>query len=225
MQDDVLDRLNLTSAAARTRVKKFLNIKYRELQTSLGLGAVRRGLIEVSSVSGTAEYSTIDTGTASLKIIRPTVVIWNPTTVVLGARTLVQLRLMDPDLSQSGTPMYFAVVAFAATSCTIRLWPTPDETTANAIIIDGLINGTALSADSDVPAFPEDFHDYLVYAACADELDKMEKVARAGRQLQLAETRLKALRYFMATKAFLHRHQGETYWWWGPFNGSFGWRL
>lgn len=220
-----MDRLNLTQTAARTRIKYELNLRYREIVTSLGLGLVRRGLIQVSSVTSQAEYDTIDTGTSSLKIIKPISVMWNPTPTLLGQVTLQQLRKWDPDLSQEGTPQVWALVAMGATSCTIRLWPQPDVTTANCIIIDGLLIGTDMSADADVPAFPEDFHDVLERMVIADELDKQEKPNLAAKQEKKADVRLKELRYFIAKTAYLHQTQGSDAAWWWPVGGLFAWRV
>ena len=204
-------------------VGQFVNERYHELQTELGLGLVRRGSITIYTVASTAVYNTTDTApTPDVDVVKPIIVSLPEENRVLDQKTIEQLRLLDPDFSQEGTPLCFAITAYGATYATILLWPAPS--TVTDLTIEGLLSGTDLSS-TDVPAFPNDFHDYLIHAGMAEYLDKMEKVGRAARQEAIATGRLKALRYFLAKSAFLHRTQGETFWWWGPFGGSFGWRL
>ncbi len=44
LQNQVMNRLNLTSTDARTRIKVELNLRYREIQSGVNLSQTRRGI-------------------------------------------------------------------------------------------------------------------------------------------------------------------------------------
>src|SRR6266850_2607104 len=163
-----MGRLGLTTPEARTRIKIFINERYRKLQTSIGMGRVRFGTITFPTVAGTYLYTT--TG-----LIKPWTVAIPAQNWVLQERTFDTVRTLDPDNSQTGRPEVYVVQKFSATTVTLYLWPKPDA--IYTVQVDGILTGTDLTADGDIPAFPEDFHDQLVFAASADELTKMEKPA------------------------------------------------
>lgn len=214
LQDRVMGRLNLTTSESRTRIKGFLNERYRRLQTSIGLGQVRRTQISLATVVGQFEYPI----TTLIKVITVTYPTGNR---VIGELSLDQIRRMDPDGGQTGVPQAYAVTKYAADSVTIYVWPKPDA--IYTLQIDGLARGTDMTADADLPAFPEDFHDYLVFAGCADELEKMEKGEASARMEIRAKQRSEDLRYFLAKSAYLSIQQSDN-WWSGPFGGGFfGW--
>lgn len=215
LQDAVMGRLNLTSPEARTRIKRFLNQRYRNLQTSVGLGKVRRTIGSFNTVNGTDIY----TNTQYVKFFQLSYPNGNR---VLGERTEDQLREQDPDFSQTGEPRMYAVQKYGASSVTFRIVPKPSG--VYTVAIDGLAVGTNMSADGDIPAFPEDFHDILDLWATADEFDKMEKPDQATKKEKQAERRMSELRYFLAKSAYLHKQQGTDFWWWGPYpNRPYGW--
>lgn len=214
-QDRVMGRLNLTSADARTRIKEFLNERYRELQTSVGLGRVRRTTGTLNTVNGTPTY----TPAGFIKIFQ---IAYPAGNKILLEKSEDYIREVDPNLNKVGDPEYFVTQKFTATGVVIRIWPTP--TSVMVLNVDGLASGTELSADGDVPAFPEDFHDILVYHALADELDKMEKPDLSSKMAKRAEKRTSELRYFLAKSAYLYRQQGTQFWWWGPhLSRPYGW--
>lgn len=214
MQDRIMERLNLTSSESRSRIKNFLNERYRRLQTSINLGRVRRTEVSFNTIAGTFEYVRTD-------IIKPITVRYEAGNKVLDERTLDQIRMMDPDEGTTGAPQIFAVVKYAAAGCTLYIWPKPDA--IYAISVDGLAAGTDMSLDADVAAFPEDFHDILVLEGAADELMKMEKPELSRELLAEAVTRKGELRYFLAKSSYLAQQQND-FWWAGPWpTGYFGW--
>ena len=215
IQDRIMDRVNLTSADGRTRIKNNTNERYRALQTSVGLGRVRRTNSTLNTVNGTATYT-------PPSVVKTFGISYPSGNKILTERTEDQIREMDPNLDTVGDPRHWAVLQFTATGILIRIWPTP--TSIMALVIDGIASGTDMSADGDVPAFPEDFHDILVTQGIADEWDKMEKPDLATKQEKKAATRVTELRYFLSKSAYLHRQQGTTYWWWGPWgHRPYGW--
>jgi hypothetical protein len=216
LQDRVMDRYNLTSSDARTRIKNHLNERYRALVTSVSLGRVRRTPgIALNTVNGTATY----TPTNVVKVIQ---IAYPAGNKVLDERTEDFIRESDPDLSQTGAPDCYVQQKFTATGVTVRIYPTPDA--VYALTVDGIVSGTDMSVDGDVPAFPEDFHDILIFGALEEEAMKLEKNKDAPVWEKKAKTRTSELRYFLAKSGYLHKQQGAQFWWWGPHPGRpFGW--
>lgn len=213
LQTSVMSRLNLTTTEARTRIKAFINQRYRSLQTSIGLGQVRFGSSTFPTVGGTNSYSPTN-------LIKPMTLRIASVNVVLDERTMDQLRLMDPDLNQTGTPYFYAISNYGASTCTLFLWPTPDI--VYTVAYDGIVRGTEMVADGDIPVFPEDFHDILTLMASADELLHKEKPALSDKMEQKGIDRTKELRYFLAKSGYLGLSQGDSgNWWWGPWWGSY----
>lgn len=202
LQNDVMERMGLTHTDSRTRVKRFLNQRLRRLVTNLGLGRLgRRSTITFVTVATTKTYT-------PSTLIKPFSVIYTAGNLVLEELTQAQLRALDADDSQTGAPRAFVVVAYGATTVTLRIWPTPDA--VYTLTVDGLITGTDLSADGDVPAFPEDYHDVLIFGAEADELEKMEKYDLAAKKEAAYEKRMRELRYFLAKSAYLGVQPGTS---------------
>ena len=214
LQDNVMGRLNLTSAEARARVKIFLNQRYRKLQTSVGLGRVRFGTVTQNTAAGTYTYSPAG-------LVKPMTITYAGGNKVLDVWSMDQIRNVDPDSSQTGPPIVYVIQKFNATSCTIYVWPKPDA--IYALTIDGIVSGTDMAADGDVPAFPEDFHDAIEFGATSDELKHMEKYDKSKDMNVEAEGRVRELRYFMAKNAYLTMSQGDdrSRWWWGPWWTSY----
>lgn len=211
LQDRVMGRLNLTSAEARTRIKTFINERYRKLQTSVGLGRVRFTSSTLTTGAGTYTYSPAN-------LLKPITLYYAAGNRVLAQKTMDEIRMMDPDSSMTGEPEAWVLQQFGSVSCTIYIWPKP----AGSYVVgyDGIVVGTDLSANGDVPVIPEDFHDALEFAATADELMKMEKPKLADAMEAKAERRERELRYFIAKSTYLGLQQGsasELFWWWGPW--------
>jgi hypothetical protein len=201
LQDDTMARLNLSSAEARTNVKKWLNQKYRRLVTGVGLGRVRRSTLTFVTVSTTQTYT-------PATLIKPFTVSYVAGNLVLDEKSEEEVRAMDPALQQTGSPRRYVVQKYLAAGVTLRIHPTPDA--VYTITVDGLIAGTEMSADADVPAFPEDFHDLLVFGAMEEALIKLEKPALAAKAREDAKIRTSDLRYFLAKSGYLHKVQGST---------------
>jgi hypothetical protein len=211
LQDRVMGRLNLTSVESRARVKTFLNERYRKLQTTVGLGRVRFGTLALNTINGTFTYS-------PATLAKPITIMYPAGNRVLTQKSMDELRMIDPDSSMTGEPEAFCLQKFGATTCTLYLWPKPNA--IYALSIDGILTGTDLVNDNDVPVLPEDFHDTLEFGAAADELLKMEKPQLAAAMETKEQARTKDLRYFMAKSTYLGLQQGsasDLFWWWGPW--------
>lgn len=197
----VMDRLNLSSPEAETRIGGFINERYRELATSIGMAPVRRATVPLTAVDGTATLATT-------ALIKPFVLVPDEGNFPpLGEITVDQLRNRLPRTA-TGRPREYAVTNFSPSGCTLEFCPTPDDDYVfNA---DGLVPGIDLEDDADVPAFPEDFHDALISGALADEYAHFEKYDYAKAQEVRYASRKSALRYFIAKSAYLKRRQGGT---------------
>lgn len=213
LQDRVMARLNLTTTAARTRIKDILNERLRRVATSTNVGRTRYGAISTATVAATPTVTTTGGGgqPGIIKVRTVSIPLENR---VLDERTVDQMKTYDPDLSQTGIPRFYAIQKINATTLLIRLWPTPDA--VYTLTIEGILAGTDMSADADVPGMPEDFHDMLVYGALADEYPHLEKTDLALFNEQKFEKRLSDLKYFIAKSAYLRRVELGDPWgmWW-----------
>jgi hypothetical protein len=207
IQDRVMARTNLSSTTARTRIKAYVNERLRRVATSTNVGRVRFGSVSINTV---ANVNTI-TSTGLVKIVTASIPAENQ---ILDERTTDQLRNYDTDVSQNGVPRFFAVKAVNATTLTVQLYPEPDA--IYAVVLEGILTGTDLSADADVPGLPEDFHDILIFGALADELPHLQRTDEAAYYEDKFEKRLSDLKYFLAKSAYLRRPEmGNVFshWW------------
>jgi hypothetical protein len=200
IQDDAMERLNLTSADARTRVKRYVNEWYRRILGRLGMSRLRdASSTTIILADGQAEYDV-----SAVKIAH----IFDPTNeVMLVERSLTWMRDMDPtDSYRSNYPVAFAVRKVGATTLKVRVWPIPNQ--ALTLRVDTSSGATALSADGDVPVLPEDYHWILSLAARVSEYEKLDddryKIAR-----QDLEDAIRELRYHIAKSHTKQWSQGE----------------
>jgi hypothetical protein len=204
LQDRVLARTTQSSTEARTRVKGYINRRLRRIATSNNCGRVRQGTVSINTVAGTATITT--TGLVKVHTVRiPT------QNRVLDERTLDQMRLLDPDDSRDGVPQFFAVQGYNAATCTVRLLPIPDA--VYAVSIDGILSGTELSADGDIPGLPEDFHDLLESGAIADEFKHLRQLEDAMVEEQVWKDRLSELKMWLAKSKWLSNVDKDREWW------------
>lgn len=203
---EAMDRLNLTSEDARTRVSGRINDRYRRVTSSIGIITSRRVTRDITinpAVSTSLpDYTVVDMGKV-LKVSRQ----------VPGER----LRLLDnctyDDVSnlsnvRDGLPNKWAVKRMGSTSTTITL-DAYDHTNPFTLKFEGY-ELTDVLADDAEPAFPADFHDILVEGAMSDELRKMEKSDLAQIAENKYEQRLSDLRMFIAKSAYLDMIQGGS---------------
>jgi hypothetical protein len=198
-----MSRLNWSAPANRELVKTFLNDRLREVQSSLGLAATRRGLTTVATTAANS-FSTI-TSIAKVIGIVDTTDLKRP----LREVTVHEIRQKDPASEVTGLPEDYAIFKHLADSVQVLWYPQPDA--VYTLSVDALLAGTELSANSDEPTFPEDFHDLLVHAAEADAWRRLEKDMMAESAERRFEKRLSELRYFIAKSAYLHQAPRDRY--------------
>ena len=123
---------------------------------------------------------------------------------VLGEITMDEMRMIP--VMTGDQPQNWAPQNTGASTVTIQLDTIPS--TAYILNADVESNLTDLSG-SNVPAFPQDFHDILVRGGLADELYKMEKYELSQVQEEKFEKRLSELRLFIAKSNGLEIFQGR----------------
>jgi hypothetical protein len=198
-----MDALNLTSAEARVRIKRNLNKRLRQVQSSVKLSVTRRTTI--SGVTASGENQMTISGANLMTIFDP-VVLKRP----LGEVTLEELRQMDAATEVVGAPYLFAEYLHGASTITVQLYPEPTD--ENVLMFDILDNATDMVEDDDEPAFPADFHDILVEGAKYYEYQKMEKMLPLAQEAEkFFQRRLSELRYFLSKKAWLKIRATDRY--------------
>lgn len=232
IKNNVMARLNLTSATAQTRIGNFINQRYRAIASSCGLTKVRFGTVTFSTISTQANYllaASILTPNNVGDVIHASTLTYVAGNRVLLESTLDSIRTSDPGNLRTGYPTRWAQTksinsaGIATTNVTnVYLWPIPDINGPYVIQVDGILSGVDLSANTDIPCLPDDFHDVLELFATADELLKTQHSADGKLMEQKATERLKELRYFLAKTAYCGLQQGEHgAWWWGYWWGTY----
>jgi hypothetical protein len=197
--NEVKSRLNLTSPESTARIGQFVNSRYRRVTSSLGLNTSRRAVVTTATVAGT------DTVSFTMEKIE---VLYDSTNhQVLQEFTYDELRNKHIESPASGTPREYAIMNQGSSTVTVLLYPTPDAILT--LSADGLANASTLSG-TNVPAFPADFHDILVFGAMADEYQKMEKPGQSQTMEVQYAARVSDLRYHLAKSSYLSITQGPS---------------
>jgi hypothetical protein len=199
IQNDALEALNLpldASSQSRTRIKRKINEGYRLLLADVGMSRARDTTASISVTAATAEY----TVTASkIRAIRDTANDTRLTEVSLSA-----LRAMDPGDDSDGNPTHYAVRQVGASTLKVRLWPIPSENVTLSCDIVAAV--TALSADGDIPVFPEEFHSILSVYARMSEYEKTDDTRQQVASREYVSL-VRQLRYYLRKSDTQHLTQ------------------
>jgi len=203
---EVAERLNLTSDEARSRIGRAVNNRYRRLTSSIGLDTTRR--TQVSTAASIGIQTITFTGIEKvLAVIDKSSGKDIPLTQITPDEMHVQSLSNQP-------PRHFSINRVYATSVDILVDCIP--ATTFTLYADGLITVATL-AGNQVPAFPESFHDILIFGAMADEYRKMEKMQLYQICESDYEKRLSDLRMLIAKSAYQDQYQGKSVtnkrWW------------
>lgn len=199
--EDVMGQLNLSSTEAEERVGKLVNRYYKRVTSSLGIATVARRVFDVEGLT------TLASAEVAFELMEKVTRVWYLSDGVkqfLDEKTLDELR--DEDPPSGDTPSRYAVVSRSATTVTILL----DELaeTEYSLFADGYQPADVL-ADDDEPAFPESFHDILVYGPLKDEARHLNQTELARDAKTEYEDRLSGLRMEVAKSAYLRIRQGD----------------
>lgn len=205
-----MQRLNLTSTDAETRVKDEVNEVYRELVSSMGLETSIRGVTTALTTTGSRYVTFGGSGEDDDRVLKLLSVflpsdVAPPPYSVLTSYTFDELR---NTIAGSWPPTQYAISRMGSATVEIFLdAEAPDS--LQELNADCLLASDTMT-DADSPFFPENFHDLLVYGVMAIELDKMEKEERAAKAQAKFEKRAADLRMFIAKDAYIAIHQGKT---------------
>lgn len=204
----VMNRTNLTSSEAQTRIGDEVNEVYRELVSSMGMETSIRSTVSATSSLNSRYVTFGGSGTDVIKLLS----VFLPNSVapppynVLTSATFDELR--NTITSTTWPPTRYAISKMGAKTVEIFLdvtAPAAGETlSADCLLASATLSGT------DQPVFPENFHDILVQGVLAIELDKMDKSGRAKQAQDKFEKRSGDLRMFIAKDAYLAIHQAKT---------------
>lgn len=204
-----MERTNLTSTAAQTRIGVEVNEVYRELVSSMGLETAIRSTTTALSVDG-SRYVTFGGGGEADSVIKllsvylPTSVATPPSNVLWSA-TFDELRNA---LVGTWPPRRYAISRMGPVSVEVFLDCTATDSVSE-LHADCLLASDTMTS-TDQPYFPENFHDILVYGVLAIEFDIMEKPDRVKWANAKYESRASDLRMWIAKDAYLRIHQGKT---------------
>jgi hypothetical protein len=200
IQTEILDRLNLSSPAAQTRVGRAINRIYREVGTAIGMSFMRQ--TATSKVVSIGNPEVIFTATE--KVLR----VWtlNDSSNPMMLDEVLFATLREDASPSSDDPKRWALKSTTSNSVTIRLDRTP--ATAFTLYADVIAEVTDLSGSNE-PNFPESFHDVLVEGVLKDEYKKLEKPALARDSEDTFKRRMSDLRMFKAKSDYMLIRQGE----------------
>ena len=200
--------MNLTSASAQTRVQNSVNEAHRELCSSIGMPMTNRTVVTAMTTQNN-RYMTWGPATTTPSVgVEKVIGISNPAftpPLVLTENTYEQLF---NEVVNTDPPQRWAMFNAAANSVTVFY---DSQMTSASFQLTALVfaNFATLSG-SMTPLFAEDYHDALIYYACAIELDKKEKWDAAAKFEKRYEKRASELRYYYAKSAFLDIVQGAN---------------
>lgn len=200
--NETADRLNLTSTDATTRIGKLVNHHYKRVTAALGIAPMTRRVTVTQAAtigSPSITFANIE------KVERVIDATTTPDTILDDERSFDEMRQTEPTSSDTAT--LWAVEAIGATTVTLRF--DVAFATAKVMTVDGYGKRATLST-TDVPAFPETFHDLLIERVMADELRKQEKPQLAKIAHDTAEAILSDLRLHFAVSAYKTVKQGRA---------------
>lgn len=192
---DVAGRLNLTTPDAITRIGLRVNRRYRRIAVSIGLITLRREVNSFSVVAGLRDQDIPGEKVLSITLAGQT----RPIDAML-------FNEMQETVPTTGAPRRWAVKRQNASTVTVRFDSTMDSGQDMTVEVEAA--GSTL-VGSAIPAFPESWHDILVYGALSDELNKKEKTKLGNDAEATYATMLSELRLHIAVNGYVDQQQGK----------------
>lgn len=194
----IAEDLNTPSQEAKTRISHELNVRYKQVTSSIGLSPTRRE--ELTTTATIGDRLLTFTGAERLDIVFRKVGTKN---IVLTELTNEEMTELNP---RSDPPTKFSVFSIAPQSVTIKVDSTPE--TAFTLYAHVVSDASSLT-NNDQPAFPESFHDVLIHGVKADEYRRREKPGLAKESEMMFQQRLSDLRMFIAKSTYLDIYRGK----------------
>lgn len=194
----IADALNLSSAEALARIGRNLNVTYKRVTSAIGMVTTRRE--EVFKAVTIGSQLVTFTGVEKLDVVFRKVGLRR---IILTELTNDEMLLATPGAEP---PRHYSVFSVTPQSITIKIDCIP--TTAFTLYALALGDLPTLTG-ANSPAFPESFHDILIYGVMTDEYRKMEKAAYAKEAEDNYNQRLSDLKMFIAKSAYLDIYAGK----------------
>lgn len=196
-----MDRLNLSSTDADTRVGRAINRAYRKITTAIGMQLSRRSTVQ--------QAVTIGVATVTFTNVEKIITLENRTTTPYRRLELVTLEELRQDMPYlaNNVPTKYAIHSNTSDSVTIEINRLPQ--TAIVLYADAHQAVADLSGSNE-PAFPESFHDVIIESVLSDEYRKLEKPQMAMMSQKEFERILSDLKFWIAKENALDIYQGKT---------------
>lgn len=203
---EVCERLNLTSDEAKSRVGREINSRYKRVTTSIGLDVSRQLMVPITlNDSGSADTEHRATGIVSAEKVLAFMDRTSTRDVILQRVTVDELLVLPINTSK---PSCWAEYRMSGTNVTV-LFDMKLTSPATYSVYANTISKVTTLAGNNAPAFPESFHEILIFGTMADEYRKMEKPSFAKECEDDFERRLSDLRMFLARSAWQQIYQGK----------------
>jgi hypothetical protein len=200
----VADCYGLKSDEALARIGTSINLRHREIVSSLGISQVVKGTSATATTTISSRFLTF--GPTPVAVVK-VVAVYNTTLSATQPPILDEVS-KDQMLNEglvSDPPSKYCIYTMGERSVTIQLNSIP----ATQYVLTADVEGnTSQLSGADSPAFDEDYHDILVNLVKADELEKAEKYDKAAAKLKQAEMRKGELRLQIAKSAYKELRQG-----------------
>jgi hypothetical protein len=158
MYGEVAEHLASRGDVTTAQIKTRINRVYRRLAKSFSFHELEETDESLTTVDGTASC-TVPAGVWGIQSIK---IDDTDNETNLVPRDMVWYERQDTRLTKTtGRPRYYILWKNL-----IYLWITPDD--AYSLRVRHKIYPTALSGDSDVPVYPEEWHEYIVLQTAAE---------------------------------------------------------
>jgi hypothetical protein len=195
---DVAEELGASSQEALDRIMRLANRRYKEITSAIGLITTRREEVSKAATIG-SRYLTFS-GVERLDTVFRRVDNKNYILQEITNDEMLDLNVRDEP------PMKYSIFTVSPASVTIFMDCIP--TTTFTLYAHGLADVSTLSG-TDRPAFPESFHDIIIYGVLADEFRRKEKSKESSDAEAKFTQRLSDLKMFIAKSAYLDQYRGK----------------
>lgn len=204
LQNEIAERLNLTSTTALARIGRSINEGYKQIASSIGISLTAERVEGVTATT-TINQQTLTFGPTPTPVEKILIVYNKAFTppFVLDERSVDELR---NEVTIGDPAQEYAIESMGADSVTILLNSIPG--TQYVLTADVLSNRSTLSGTMK-PAFTEDYHNMLLWLAMGIELEKMEKYDKSAVQMKKYEDRMGEYRLYVAVSAYKRIVQGK----------------
>lgn len=201
----IADRINLKGDAAMARIGTNVNMRHREILSSLGISQVAKGTSATATATIASRFITF--GPSPVAVIK-ILAVYNTTVSATQPPILDELtrdEMLHTTLG-SDPPTAYCVYTMGERSVTIQV----NAIAATGYTLTADVEGnTSQLSGALSPSFDEDYHDILVNMTMSDELEKAEKYDKAKEKMKQAERRMGELRLQVAKSAMKGLRQGS----------------